>query len=111
LFILRLFRISSKVDVWSVGVIFFQMLFGIRPFGEGKSQEVIWKEKTLLTSNRVEFPQGSDKHPQPKISDEAKDFIRCCLEPDHIRRLVVVGSCFFVLFSYFFRPLSFFLSS
>jgi tousled-like kinase len=62
------------------------MLFGVRPFGEGKSQEVIWKEKTLLTSNRVEFPQDSAKHSQPKVSDEAKDFIRCCLEPDHIRR-------------------------
>lgn len=31
-------RISSKVDVWSAGVIFFQMLYGRRPFGHNISQ-------------------------------------------------------------------------
>src|SRR5690348_5101647 len=36
-------RISSKVDVWSVGVIYYQMLYGKRPFGAGKTQEVILK--------------------------------------------------------------------
>ena len=27
--------ISQKVDIWSVGVIFFEMLYGVRPFGNG----------------------------------------------------------------------------
>ena len=31
-------KISSKVDVWSAGVIFFQMLYGKRPFGHDLSQ-------------------------------------------------------------------------
>jgi len=66
-------RISSKVDVWSVGVIFYQMLFGKRPFGEGKSQEVILKEGTMLSANQVDFPSN------PKVTDEAKEFIRACL--------------------------------
>ena len=33
-------KISSKVDVWSVGVIFYQCLYGEKPFGHGQSQQV-----------------------------------------------------------------------
>ena len=33
-------RISSKVDVWSIGVICYQCLYGIRPFGNDMPQQV-----------------------------------------------------------------------
>ncbi len=38
-------QISSKVDVWSVGVIFYQMLFGKKPFGDGMSQQDIVRNR------------------------------------------------------------------
>ena len=41
-------RISNKVDVWSIGVIYFQMLFGRRPFGDGQSQDHILRNQTML---------------------------------------------------------------
>lgn len=66
-------RISSKVDVWSVGVIFYQMLYGKRPFGEGKSQESVLRENIMLHARQVHFPT------EPKVSDEAKEFISKCL--------------------------------
>ncbi|KAK2453431.1 hypothetical protein P8452_01024 [Trifolium repens] len=65
--------ISSKVDVWLVGVLFYEMLFGKRPFGHSQTQESILHEKTILKAHMVEFPS------MPTVSDEAKEFIRRCL--------------------------------
>ncbi|GAX76382.1 hypothetical protein CEUSTIGMA_g3828.t1 [Chlamydomonas eustigma] len=66
-------RISNKVDVWSAGVILYQMLWGKRPFGEGMSQEQIMRDRVMLNAREVEFPS------KPSVSSEAKEFIRKCL--------------------------------
>lgn len=66
-------KISSKVDVWSVGVIFFQCLYGRKPFGHNLSQASILEQNTILNATQVEFPQ------KPPVSHEAKQFIRRCL--------------------------------
>merc|ERR1711988_1113923 len=34
-------RIDNKVDVWAIGVIFYQCLYGKKPFGHNMSQEAI----------------------------------------------------------------------
>ncbi|XP_026425113.1 serine/threonine-protein kinase TOUSLED-like isoform X1 [Papaver somniferum] len=65
--------ISSKVDVWSAGVLFYQMLFGKRPFGHDQTQERILREDTIIRARKVEFPS------RPTVSSEAKDLIRRCL--------------------------------
>ena len=58
-----------QVDVWAVGVMLFQMLFGRRPFGEGCSQEEILRNEVMLKAKSVTFPA------KPAISAECKDFI------------------------------------
>jgi tousled-like kinase len=62
-----------QVDVWSVGIIFYQMLYGKRPFGHSMSQENILREKTIINAKQVDFPS------KPSVSSEAKDFIKRCL--------------------------------
>ncbi|XP_019857257.1 PREDICTED: serine/threonine-protein kinase tousled-like 1 [Amphimedon queenslandica] len=66
-------KISSKVDVWSVGIIFFQCLYGKKPFGHNQSQASILEENVMLKATEVEFPS------KPPVSNEAKNFIKRCL--------------------------------
>ncbi|GAB4819634.1 hypothetical protein N2152v2_006680 [Parachlorella kessleri] len=65
--------INNKVDVWAVGVILYQMLFGKRPFGHELSQEQILRNEVMLNAREVQFPS------KPAVSAEGKDFIRNCL--------------------------------
>ncbi|ONM09263.1 Tousled-like kinase 1 [Zea mays] len=63
-----------QVDVWSAGVMFYQMLFGKRPFGHDQTQERILREDTIINARRVEFPS------KPAVSTEhSQDLIRRCL--------------------------------
>lgn len=48
--------INSKVDIWSVGVIFFELLFGQKPFGHDKTQQAILQDQTILNAREVIFP-------------------------------------------------------
>uniref|UniRef100_A0A0X3PW08 Protein kinase domain-containing protein n=1 Tax=Schistocephalus solidus TaxID=70667 RepID=A0A0X3PW08_SCHSO len=73
-------KISSKVDIWSVGIIFFQCLFGKKPFGHNMSQADILHQNTILHAKAIVFPSV------PKVSDGAKEFIRkCCTYQKELR--------------------------
>ncbi|KAL3320805.1 Serine/threonine-protein kinase tousled-like 2 [Cichlidogyrus casuarinus] len=73
-------KINSKVDIWSVGVIFYQCLFGKKPFGHNMSQADILHQNTILQARHITFPSV------PKVSEGAKEFIRrCCTYKKEVR--------------------------
>jgi len=82
-----IFCCSNKVDVWSIGVIYYQMLYGRRPFGHGMSQDRILSDHTMLNAREVQFPE------KPQVSEEAKKFIQKCLTYDQAMRPTISELC------------------
>lgn len=80
-------RITNKVDVWSIGVIFYQMLYGKRPFGDGQSQEGVLANNVMLNAREIPFPES------PKISNEAKAFLCQCLTYEQALRPSIAELC------------------
>ena len=75
--------ISTKVDIWSLGIIFFEMIYGFRPFGHNLTQERILKEGIMLKAYHVQFPN------KPNVSKETKEFIKQALAYNQEDRLDV----------------------
>ena len=53
--------------------IFYQCLYGKKPYGHNLSQAAILENQTILNAKEVQFPN------RPQVSNEAKSFIRRCL--------------------------------
>ncbi|KAI2211200.1 Cell cycle serine/threonine-protein kinase cdc5/MSD2 [Ophidiomyces ophidiicola] len=71
---------TQKVDIWSLGVIFFAMLTGFPPF-QSKTQDEIYKKVRSLTYN---WPKNSEC--ANYIPPEAKDLVSACLSLDENER-------------------------
>lgn len=71
-------RYDSKADIWSIGVVFYQMLFKTPPFF-GMSVAELIRDIRKVTSKPLTFPR--------KIADETADILKRMLCPDPRRRI------------------------
>lgn len=67
---------SSKADVWSTGVIFFELLYNRKPFGHNQPEGALMRSAAIGTAFEIEIPQSS------KVSQEARDFLKRFLNPN-----------------------------
>ena len=70
---------TEKCDLWSCGVIMYILLTGRPPFGGNNDEEIIARIK------RGKYDLS--KYPWGVISQEAKDLIKCLIEPNPSKRL------------------------
>ena len=72
---------NNKADLWSIGVVFFEMLYGDNPFFGLNIQEIMSKIRTRSGPN-LKFDENINK-----ISELSKDLLRKLLEMDPDRRI------------------------
>jgi len=69
---------DAKVDLWSVGVILYECLFGKAPYKSESLEELVDKIKS---EQPIVIPKGH------KITDTCRDLLARCLERDPQRRI------------------------
>lgn len=69
-------KISNKVDIWALGVVTFEMLYGKKPFENEMFQDSVVNHHMVQNNYKLVFP------PKPKVSLKTQNFIKGCLQID-----------------------------
>lgn len=71
-------KYDARVDLWSVGVILYEALFGVAPFASGSFAEL---ETKIRSSAPIELPVGT------KVSQDCQDLMLALLQRDPMDRI------------------------
>ncbi|ORY90958.1 kinase-like domain-containing protein [Syncephalastrum racemosum] len=96
---------SSTVDWWALGILLYEMLFGITPFKGNARNDTF----DLILHKSLEFPDLSANpyYRGPGISSQCKQCIRKLLHKDETKRLGARAGASEIKSHSFFRPINF----
>jgi serine/threonine protein kinase len=81
----QVLKYKYEVDIWAIGIIVYETLFHLKPFGL-----TIYKNFSREDPSKGDFVAKCLKTelfiPENKISNEAEDFIRACLNKNPLNR-------------------------
>ena len=72
---------SSKSDMWSIGLVLYEMVFGMNPFESDIKEKVLKQIEYFFEDKNKLFP------PKFKFSDDCASFLLCLLEPNIEKRI------------------------
>ena len=86
---------TSKADVWSLGVLLFSLVSGVRPYSEPKSRkkddyDTSWRDEWLsciLKKDWKLFWKSHENNSEIIFSDDLKDLLEKCLDPKFNTRI------------------------
>lgn len=74
---------TNKADLWSIGVCFYEMIFGVEPWPNVRSVEDLKEKVKLHSGHRLQFPQNT----KFKISPECKELLISLIEINPQQRI------------------------
>lgn len=72
---------GKEIDVWSTGIILYILLCGVPPFWAETEEGIAH----AIIKGHIDF----ERDPWPKVSEEAKDLVKCMLDANPYSRLTV----------------------
>lgn len=71
---------DSKADVWSAGIVLYEMLFGRCPYGDCNIKQLL----NIYSADKLRIPMSNDNI---YISPSAENMLRRMLEKDQLKRI------------------------